>query len=79
MSTTKTLSTATPSISSPPMPSPPPDVVRARMDIPGLDYRALRRISLETNTSVNGMLVEAVRLLVRWYAAQGVPGTGDGQ
>ena len=57
----------------PPPPAPPPDVVRVRMDIPGGDYRALRRIALETETSVNGMLVEAVRLLVRWYAAQGIP------
>jgi hypothetical protein len=47
------------------------------MDVPGVDYRALRRIALETETSVNGMLVEAVRLLVRWYRAQGIPATTD--
>jgi hypothetical protein len=46
------------------------------MDIPGTDYRDLKRIALETESSVNGMLVEAVHLLVRWYADQGVPGTG---
>jgi hypothetical protein len=52
------------------------------MDIPGADYRALRRIALETETSTNEMGVEAVRMLVRWYAAQGIPtpaGTGGGR
>lgn len=63
----------------PPPPVPPPDVVRIRVDIPGVDYRALRRIALETESSTNGMAVEGVRMLVRWYAAQGIPasvGTG---
>jgi hypothetical protein len=61
----------------PPPPVPPPDIVRVRMDVPGVDYRALKRLSIETETSVNGMLVEAVRLLVRWYRAQGIPAPAD--
>jgi hypothetical protein len=62
----------------PPPPVPPPDVVRVRVDLPGADYRRLRRIALETEHSTNEMAVEAVRLLVRYYAAQGVPADSEG-
>ncbi len=65
--------TPTPNTAAPPPPVPPPDVVRIRVDIPGADYRALRRIALETERSTNEMAVEAVRLLVRYYRGQGVP------
>ncbi len=79
-----TSATAVPSATSthPPPPVPPPDVVRVRVDIPGVVYRDLRRIALETESSTNEMTVEAVRMLVRWYAAQGIPaanGTGGGR
>jgi hypothetical protein len=60
----------------PPPPVPPPDVVRVRVDLPGVDYRALRRIAVETECSTNEMTVEGVRMLVRWYQAQGIPAAG---
>jgi len=58
--------------STPPQPVPPPHVVRLRVDVSGADYRELRHVSIETDTSINELTCEAVRMLVRWYATQGL-------
>jgi hypothetical protein len=59
----------------PPAPVPPPHLVRLRVDVDGGEYRLLRHLSIETSTSVNDMAAEAIRMLLRWYAAQGLPTT----
>jgi len=59
--------------STPPPAQPPPEVVRLRVDVPGADYRVVRHIAVETETSVNELVCEGVRLLKRYYAAQGIP------
>lgn len=74
MPTDETFSTET-TQPAPPQPVPPPELVRLRVDVPGDDYRTIRHIAIDTGTSVNEMLCEAVRLLRRYYAAQGIPGT----
>jgi hypothetical protein len=72
MSTEKTQTTSTTTNSVPPPPTPPPDIVRLRVDLSGQDYRRLRHVAIETASSVNEMACEAVRLLVRYYAEQGI-------
>lgn len=59
----------------PPAPVPPPHVVRLRVDVDGGEYRQLRHTAIETAVSVNEMVSEAIRMLNRWYAAQGLPTT----
>lgn len=50
---------------------PPPEIVRIRVDLNGDDYRTLRHIAVDTSLSTNEVVCEAVRLLLRHYAAQG--------
>jgi hypothetical protein len=69
MSTEETQTTAP----TPPPVVPPPKTVRLRVDVPGDDYRTIRHLSVETETSVNELVCEAVRLLVEHYAAKGAP------
>ena len=77
MPTEDTLTTSTTQPSSPPPPQPPPEMVRLRVDVPGEDYRDIRHIAIETDTSVNELVCEAVKLLRRYYAAQGIPAAGS--
>jgi hypothetical protein len=67
----------TPSIEAPPPPTPPPDIVRLRVDLQGRAYRQLRHISIETSSSVNEMVGEAVEMMLRYYRAQGIPASGE--
>lgn len=57
---------------SPPPVVPPPELVRLRVELPGEDYRALKHLALETGLGANELAVEAIRMLRRWYIAQGV-------
>jgi hypothetical protein len=57
----------------PPTPTEPPPEVRLRATIDGQNYRVLQVLAIETGSSVSDLVGEAVRLLVRWYAAQGLP------
>jgi hypothetical protein len=57
----------------PPTPIEPPTEVRLRATVSGPDYRVLQHIAIETGTSVSALMLEAVRLLVRYYRAQGMP------
>ena len=61
--------------STPPAPVPPPHLVRLRVDVDGWEYRLLRHLSIETETSINELACEGFRMLLRWYAAQGLPTT----
>jgi hypothetical protein len=56
-----------------PAPVPPPHLVRLRVDVDGDDYRAIKHIAIDTGTSVNSLVCEAVRLLRSHYSAQGLP------
>jgi hypothetical protein len=76
MPTENTAATYT-AISAPPPPTPPPDVVRLRVDLDGADYRQLKHVAIETSTSINEMACEAVRMLLRWYRAQGLPAESE--
>ena len=67
---TPTTAAPTPSL---PTPTEPPSEVRIRATIPGNDYRVLQHVAIETGTSVSALMLEAVRLLVRYYRAQGLP------
>ena len=57
----------------PPAPTEPPTEVRLRATIPGGDYRLLQHVAIETGSSVADLMTEAVRMLLRWYRAQGQP------
>jgi hypothetical protein len=74
MPTEETNETQKTPTSAPPPPTSPSDLVRLRVDVPGDDYRTVRHIAIETDTSVNELVCEAVKLLKRYYAAQGLPG-----
>jgi hypothetical protein len=57
----------------PPAPTEPPAEVRLRTSIPGADHRILQFLAIETGASVSALVVEGVKMLVRWYGSQGLP------